>query len=99
MEKSVEEALNHQNGTKQADTTDDSENLTDDSEIPVDCLEGASRCEETGEEEYGVKVERMLSELTQLNREMEEEKVKSRRLHQENENLDLELELILERLK
>ena len=88
----MEEALNHQNGSKHADTTDDLE-------IAVECLERASICEETGEEEHGAKVERMLAELVQLSKEMEEEKEKSRRLHEENDNLDIELELIQKRLK
>ena len=92
MRKTVEEALNHQNGSKHADTTDDLE-------IAVECLERASICEETGEEEHGAKVERMLAELVQLSKEMEEEKEKSRRLHEENDNLDIELELIQKRLK
>ena len=40
------------------------------------------------------KLKRLLEELTQLSMDMEEEKEKSRRLHQENERLDIELELI-----
>ena len=90
--KSVEEALNHQNCSKQADTRDGFEN-------PTESLERASSCEETVEEEQRVKVERMLAELEQLSKEMEEEKEKSRRSHEENEDLDIELELILNRLK
>jgi len=92
MRKSVEEALNHQNCSKQADTRDGFEN-------PTESLERASSCEETVEEEQRVKVERMLAELEQLSKEMEEEKEKSRRSHEENEDLDIELELILNRLK
>ena len=92
LRKQVEEALNHQNDFKQADTTDDLE-------VAVECLERASFCEETREEESGVKVERMLAELAQLSMEMEEEKEKSRRLHKENDNLNIELELIQKRLK
>ena len=61
MKKSVEEALNHQNGSKQADTADDLE-------IPSEGLERASSCEETVEEEHGVQVERMLAELEQLSK-------------------------------
>ena len=95
MSKSVEEALNHQNCTKQAD-------ITDEFEIPAERPEKVSFCEESGEEEEeecGAKVERMLAELVQLGKEMEEEKEKSRRLHKENENLDIELELIREKLQ
>jgi len=92
MRKTVEEALNHQNGLKQTDTTDYLETA-------VECLARASICEETGDEESRAMVERMLAELEQLSKEMEEEKEKSRRLHKENEDLDIELELILEGLK
>ena len=45
------------------------------------------------------RAKRLLEELTQLSIDMEEEKEKSRRLHQENESLDIELELINEKLK
>ena len=86
MRKSVDEALNHQDGSKQA-------------ECPERASFCEESVEEGQQEECGAKVERMLAELVQLSNEMEEEKEKSRRLHQENENLDIELELILERLK
>ena len=55
--------------------------------------------EENLENDWEAKVKRLLEELTQLSIYMEEEKEKSRRLHQENESLDIELELINEKLK
>ena len=45
------------------------------------------------------KMKRLLEELTQLSKELEEEKEKSRRLRKENASLDIELELIDEKLK
>ena len=83
--KNMEDASNLKYGTKQ---TAAEENF----EVPgceeIDCEAG---CE--------ARAKRLLEELTQLSIYMEEEKEKSRRLHQENESLDIELELINEKLK
>ena len=46
-----------------------------------------------------VQRKRLLEELTQLSKELEEEKEKCRRLRKENASLDIELELIDEKLK
>ena len=88
LEKNMEEASNPKNATK---PTAAEENF----EVPVNSPERAS-CEENDCES---KMQRLLEELTQLSKELEEEKEKSRRLHQENASLDIELELIEEKLK
>ena len=86
LKKNVEEASKSKNGTKQ---TIEEENF----EVPgperVSCVE--NNCE--------VKVMRLLEELTQLSMDVEKEKEKSKRLHQQNERLDIELDLINEKLK
>ena len=84
----MEGASNPKNAIKQ---TAAEENF----EVPVNSPERAS-CEENDGES---KMQRLLEELTQLSKELEEEKEKSRRLHQENASLDIELELIEDKLK
>ena len=81
-------ASNPKNATKQ---TVAEENF----EVSVNCSARASFEENDCES----KMKRLLEELTQLSKELEEEKEKSRRLRKENASLDIELELIDEKLK
>ena len=86
LKKNVDNASNSKDGTNH---TVEEENL----EVP-----GPERVS-CAQNDWEVKVKRLLEELTQLSMDMEEEKEKSRRLHQENESLDIELELINQKLK